>query len=173
MSESTKPGNKAAVVQAYEHLLDNLSAKTHQGEEVLHKIADEIKQDAAALYDMSADEVVLLEQYVKRDIADATSYLHNTGEELKSWLGFDLRLIEETFWEKFLQAADRTTTALVKLKLEADKAGYHTGEIIGVGTLACDQCGEKLHFHHPGHIPPCPKCHASTFHRYSVTDDAE
>lgn len=134
---------------------------------MVQHVVDEIKQDASALYDLSADEIVLLEQYIKRDLADASSYLQHTGEELKSWLGFDLHLIEQAFWDKFSQAADQTTTELLQLKLTAEQAGYQTGEVIGIGTLACDQCGEKLHFHKPGHIPPCPKCHATQFHRVS------
>jgi hypothetical protein len=168
MSNSTKSSDKSALTQAYEHLLGKLSQKTHQGEEVLQHLVDEIKQDASAFYDLSADEVVLLEEYIKRDLADASNYLEQTGKELKSWLGFDLQLIEQTFWEKFSQAADKTTTELLQLKLLAANAEYHTGEVIGIGTLACDQCGEKLHFHKPGHIPPCPQCHATQYHRVNL-----
>ncbi len=55
---------------------------------------------------------------------------------------------------------------MLTLKNELDKRAHpHTGEIIGAGTLVCDQCGEKLHFHKAGKIPPCPKCHGTTFHR--------
>ncbi|MCK5669240.1 MAG: hypothetical protein KAI15_09155, partial [Gammaproteobacteria bacterium] len=43
-----------------------------------------------------------------------------------------------------------------------------TGEIAGFGTLVCDECGEKLHFHKSGHIPPCPKCHKTSFHRIQI-----
>lgn len=167
MSDTPESSGTKALSKAYEHLLEKLSQKAQQGEVVVQHIVDEIKQDASAFYELSADEVVLLEQYIKRDLADASSYLQHTGEELKSWLGFDLHLIEQAFWEKFSAAADQTTTELLQLKLSAEKAGYHTGEVIGIGTLACDQCGEKLHFHKPGHIPPCPKCHATQFHRVS------
>jgi Zn finger protein HypA/HybF involved in hydrogenase expression len=54
------------------------------------------------------------------------------------------------------------------LKMQAELAEYHSGEIIGLGTLACDKCGEKLHFHNPGRIPPCPKCHGTHFHREHI-----
>jgi NADH pyrophosphatase NudC (nudix superfamily) len=42
---------------------------------------------------------------------------------------------------------------------------YHTGEITGIGTLFCDNCGHSLHFSKTGHIPPCPHCSHTRFHR--------
>lgn len=165
MSDTPKSGNTSALSKAYEHLLEKLLQKTREGEILAHHFVDEFKQDAAAIYDLSADEMVLLEQYIKRDLADAAHYLQHSGDELKSWLGFDLHLIEQAFWEKFSAAADRTTTELLQLKQTAERVGYRTGEIIGIGTLVCDQCGEKLQFHKPGHIPPCAQCHATQFHR--------
>lgn len=158
--------------KAYEHLLEKLSAKAHQGEallkQALHDVKGEIKQDASALYDLSADEVVLLETYVKRDLVDATHYLNATGKELKDWLGFDLQLMQQAFLDKFSDAVDKTTAELLQLKLHAANAEYHTGEIVGVGTLACDQCSKTLHFHQPGHIPPCAACKGTVFHRLNA-----
>lgn len=65
----------------------------------------------------------------------------------------------------FSVAAEKTATELMLLKLQAESAGYHTGELTGLGTLVCDQCGDKLHFQKPGHGPPCPKCSSTHFHR--------
>ncbi|MDH5595020.1 MAG: zinc ribbon-containing protein, partial [Gammaproteobacteria bacterium] len=47
---------------------------------------------------------------------------------------------------------------------------WHTGEVVGVGTLRCKACGELLHFHATGHIPPCPKCQKTVFNRVSHSD---
>ena len=58
------------------------------------------------------------------------------------------------------------TPKVLALKMElARRITPHTGEVTGAGTLVCDKCGEKLHFHKAGKIPPCPKCHATQFHR--------
>jgi rubrerythrin len=129
---------------------------------------DEIRGDMVALNRFSDDEVDKLEKSVKRDLVDAAQYLDETGKELKEWLGFDVALIKSDFWEIFSRAADQTTTALRRLQLQAEIAEYHTGELTGLGTLVCDQCGEKLHFHKPGHIPPCPKCNSTHFHRQNI-----
>lgn len=156
-----------ALAEAYELLLGKALQKAHQGGAFFRHIIDEIRDDAIGVYKLSADEAVLLEEYVKRDLSDAARYMDKTGKELKDWLGFDLALIERGFWEKFSSAADKTTTELLQIKWQAENAEYHTGEIIGLGTLVCDQCGQKMHFYKPGHIPPCPKCHDTHFHRKS------
>ena len=154
-----------ALVGAYEPLLEKALQKAHQGGAAFNHMIDELRSDIVALYNLSADEVVLLEQYVKRDLSDAASHLDKTGKELKDWLGFDLELIERGFWEKFSSATDKTTAELLQIKQQAENAEYHTGEIIGLGTLACSKCGQKMQFYKPGHIPPCPKCHGTHFHR--------
>ena len=168
MKELLPPrGPVEAMGEAYELLLENALEKAHQGGKVVHDMINEIRADMVALNKFSDDEVAKLEEYMKRDLTDAAQYLDKTGKELKDWLGFDLALIERGFWEKFSSAADKTTTELLQIKWQAENAEYHTGEIIGLGTLVCDQCGQKMHFYKPGHIPPCPKCHDTHFHRKS------
>ena len=154
-----------AMGEAYELLLEKALQKAHQGGVVVHDMMDVVRHDIAALNKFDDDEIVKLEHYVKRDLIDAAWYLDTTGKELKDWLGFDVALIKREFWERFSAAADQTTVALNQLKLQAANAEYHTGELTGLGTLVCDQCGEALHFHKPGHIPPCPSCNGTHFHR--------
>lgn len=154
-----------AMGEAYELLLEKTLQKARQSGAAVHHMIDEIRGDIVALTQLSEDEAVKLEGYVKRDLTDAAVYLDKTGKELKDWLGFDVELIKNEFWERFSEAADQTTTELYQLKQQAANAEYHAGELTGLGTLVCDQCSEKLHFHKPGHIPPCPKCSGTHFHR--------
>jgi len=154
-----------AYESAYESLLENSLQKAHQSGTFVHHMIDEIGEDIVALNKFGDDEVVKLRRYVKRDIIDAAAYRDRTGKELKDWLGFDVALIKREFWKQFSEAADQTTIELNQLKQQAENAGYHSGELVGLGTLVCDQCGEKLHFHKPGHIPSCPKCNSTHFHR--------
>jgi hypothetical protein len=156
-----------AMGEAYELLLESAFKKAHQSGVAAHHVMAEIRGDIVALTQFSEDEIVKMEEYVKRDLIDAARYLDKTGKELKDWVGFDVALMKHEFWERFSEAADQTTTALYQLKQQAANAGYHTGELTGLGTLVCDQCGEKLHFHKPGHIPPCPKCTSTHFQRQS------
>ena len=154
--------------EAYESLLESAMQKAHQSGAAVHHVIDEVRDDIVALNKFGEDEVVKLKASVKRDLIDAAQYRDKTGKELEFWLGFDVALMKREFWELFSEAADQTTTALYELKQQAASAEYHSGELTGLGTLVCDQCGEKLHFHKPGHIPPCPRCNSSHFHRQNL-----
>lgn len=151
--------------QSYEAILDGALKKARQGGSLFSHLADEVREDLNALNELSKDEIALLKAYIKRDLTDAATYVDTTGKELKDWLGFDLTLTESKLLHNFAEAADKTTLELIKLKQQAALASYSTGEVTGIGTLICDQCGTKMHFHQPGHIPPCAKCNDTHFHR--------
>ena len=160
-----------ALGEAYELLLDKTIEEAHTAKvksgPALHQLIDEIAQRSSDINELAGEEAVKLGKFLKRDLLDAASYLEKTGNALKDWLGFDIALLEDRLRDDFIKAADQTTVELLKLKQQAQAAGYHTGEITGPGTLLCDQCGETLHFHKAGHIPPCPKCQGTRFHRGS------
>lgn len=163
--QDKKNDTNDAVGQAYESSLEKALHQSNQPHADIHKLLDDIGNDPHAPGLLSADDSLKLSQSLKRDLIDAAHHLSATGKELKDWLGFDLMLIKNELWQKFTAATDKTTLELLKLKQTAANAGYHTGEIIGLGTVICDQCGASLHFHKPGHIPPCAKCHGTHFHR--------
>lgn len=158
-----------ALGEAYETLLEKTVEEAHaakiKGGPALHRLIDEVAQKSSDVTELAGEEAVKIGEYLKRDLIDAASYLEKTGKEFKDWLGFDLKLIQDRLRDDFSKAADQTTIELLQLKQQAQAAGYHTGEITGPGTLLCDSCGEALHFHKAGHIPPCPKCQATRFHR--------
>ena len=154
-----------AITNAYELLLKESLSKAHQRSGDFHKIISEVGKKSEELKSFGEHEAAKIEDYLKRDLIDAASYLNNTGQELKDWLGFDLTLIERELLERFSLAVDKTTLELLQLKEVAANAKYHTGELTGPGTLICDQCNRLLHFHKPGHIPPCPGCSGTRFHR--------
>jgi phosphoserine phosphatase len=155
--------------QAYERLLESAIEDVSKIEDKtgpqLHGMIDSARQKLSDLGELTSEEIDQVSEYLKRDLRDAAKYIVETGDEFRSWLGFDLSLIGDHMRDLFAQAADQTTVELQLLQAQADQAGYHTGQITGPGTLLCDQCGEELHFYKPGRIPPCPKCHATAFHR--------
>lgn len=152
-----------ALGETYELLLENALKKAKQSGVTMHQIMAAVRGDAVALHKFSDDEAIKLEAYMKRDLVDAAQYLDKTGKKLEGWLGFDAALIKREFWEYFAEAADQTTIELNQLSWQAQDAGYHSGELVGLGTLVCDQCGEKMQFHKPARIPSCQKCTMRTF----------
>ena len=156
----------AAYEKMYERAAENLHSTEKKSAQLLHKLIDEAKDKAVELKELSEDDAAKLADWLKRDLDDTVNYLSDTGNELKDWLGFETALLESAVLDLMLKAADKTTVELLTMKDYARQPhAYHTGEITGPGTLVCDQCSEKLHFHRAGKIPPCPKCHATTFHR--------
>ena len=155
--------------EAYELLLEKSLEEAKKIKQksapTLHKLIEESSEKLSELGELTEEQAEKVSDYLKRDLNEAATYMQKTGEDFKKWLGIDLAMIEDYLFNQFKEAADQTTIELMKFKQSAETAEYHTGEIIGPGVLLCDHCGEQLHFHQAGHIPPCPKCKHSVFHR--------
>lgn len=167
--KSPSPFITDGMSEAYEKLL-TLSIKEakllkEKTGPALHKIIDDISLRASDFGELSSAELKKVSDYLKRDLSEAASYMAKNNAEFKEWLALDTELIEDYLLDQFSSAADQTTVELNKLKATAATAEYHTGEITGPGVLSCDACGEQLHFDKAGHIPPCPKCKETRFHR--------
>ena len=150
----------------FEDVVDGLQKVEEMSTPVLHTLIDEAKEEAVKLEKVSEDEAEKLASWLKEDLNEGAHYLSETARELKDWFGFESELLESVALEKLLSVADKTKLQMLALSNElARRSNPHTGEVTAAGTLVCDQCGEKLHFHKAGKIPPCPKCHAISFHR--------
>ena len=159
----------AAYKSMYDHVAANIHKVTDKSGPVLHDLVDEAKQKGDKLDDLTEEEIENIGVWLKRDLDDAIHYLSDTEYAFRDWLGFETSLIKNDFTQMMLDTADKTTVELLRMKDNARKpVSYHTGEVAGVGTLICDECGEKIHFHDAGHIPPCPKCHKTMFHRVLI-----
>ena len=154
-----------AYEKMYERVADNIHKLKNSGT-LLHHLIDEAKDKAVELDELTEEDAVKLTKWLKRDLSEAVDYLSETSHDFKDWLGFETTLLESGLFYLLLETADKTTVELQQLKENAEHPHtYRTGEITGPGTLICEQCGEKLHFYKAGKIPPCPKCHATTYHR--------
>ncbi len=153
----------------YEHVADNLHKAKDKTGPLINKLIDEAKDKAIDIEDIAEEDAEKLAVWLRRDLDDAINYLSETEYALKDWLGFETSVLKNAMIHALLETADKTTLALLRMKDNAHEPyDYHTGEIAGFGTLICDECGERLHFHKAGHIPPCPKCHKTNFHRIQI-----
>ena len=172
MSDEKIPGMDSKLTVAYNLMLERArSAMTQIGKGASHSLETAMEK-ATELDELSREEAEQISDYVRRDLHDAADFINESGSELRDWLRFDLEVVEQSLAEMFAQMVDHTREELDKLEQRANAVGeWRTGEIVGIGTLECKGCGEHLHFHHTGHIPPCPKCHGTTYRRISTRDE--
>lgn len=171
MSDSGRHGGDERLLHAYNRMLEHIKTLGDRAEKrarpALRHLIDAAELKMIELNELTREEAVKIGAFIERDIGHAAAYLNRPqNRELIDWFRFDLGLIEARLLELFTGVADRTRLELLALEQQARRASeYHTGEISGIGTLYCSACGEALHFHATGHIPPCPKCRGTTFMR--------
>ena len=173
MNSEKHPTPTERLVEAYDRMMERVSASLEEAEEkarpTLQKHLDRAVDKTVELEELTREEAEKVAAWLRRDLRDAGHHLAETGDELGNWLKFDIELMEQRLYEFLARAADKTKLELLELRetLEADPP-HHSGEITGPGTLYCSGCGQAMHFHRTGHIPPCPKCHGSNFRRAPV-----
>jgi len=153
----------------YEHVADGLHKAKDKSGPLIHELVDDAKEKVKKIEAVTEEDAENLATWLKRDLDDAIHYLSETENAFRDWLGFETSLIKNELIQAMLDTADKTTLALLRMKENArERTVYHTGEVVGFGTLICDACGEKLHFHNAARVPPCPKCHETRFHRIQI-----
>lgn len=159
----------ARMARAYRHMLDRARELFEHREDrpTLRESIEEASRKAVEFGELSWGEAEQVAEYVRRDLHDAGEYLSRTGRELREWAQIDLSMVEQGLLDLFTRAADRSRLEYEQFQRELSAGPpYRSGEMTGPGTLRCEQCGQLMHFHEPGHIPPCPSCHATLFRRH-------
>ena len=169
MSDDKIPGLDSKLTVAYNLMMERARAILGEAEKGAAHAIDAAMEKASELGELSREEAEQVADYVRRDLHDAADFINESGSELRDWLRFDLDVVEQRIGEMFATMVDHTREELDKLEKMANAVGeWHTGEIVGIGTLECKGCGEQIHFHKTGHIPPCPKCRGTRYKRVVV-----
>ena len=158
---------------AYNRLLERVYLSIEQVEDrswpYIKKQIEEAAQIELAAKEMTQDELELLQAYLQRDLREAGSVLHKTGEGLANWLNFDLQALEYTLLERLFGVADQTRIDQTELQLRLDHGpeDYLAGEIAAAGQLRCLECGALVKLTQTSVIDPCHQCDNQFFHRDS------
>ena len=156
--------------KAYDDMMVRVKTAYEEAEEstrpALESFIHKARDTAVELEELTHDEAEKVAYYLKRDLQDAGKHLAETGHEIGDWLRFDIDRIEDRLLSVLSLVADRTRLEMLKFEHDIEEGpAWNTGEITGPGTLVCESCGTTLRFHATGHIPPCPKCKHTVFHR--------
>ena len=161
---------KDKLLQAFNHMVDELYAAYEKAGETLSPTIEEIikntEQSTKQLYALTQDEARAISENVKRDIANARKYMQTEGKDLKQWLNFDIQQVEDHFIELLSRAADKNWLDFRAFKEFQENYLYKTGEVCSAGTIRCLSCNQQMKFTKNSRIPPCPKCHQTEFERW-------
>ena len=168
MADNKNSEEKKEELGLYEKLAARSRAFIEEAEEKTAKVVD------AAL------------EKAKEEMVAAGDFSHEHGERLKTFLQRDLFLslrdaskaegvakevLEPHRVVAGIQSLMASTLETVGEKLEDWAAkldsglNFKTGEITTPGTLICKGCEKKIKMHNTGHIPPCPECRGTEFHK--------
>lgn len=167
--KKTEPHLQDRMIRAYDQMMEQAKKALEQAREgnipPLQELLDTARDKTVELGELTMEEAQKVSDYLKRDLEDAAKNWQENQRQLSEWLHFDMELVENRLRDMFALMVDHTQQTLDSFAEQANAIGWHTGEIVGPGTLICDNCGEELHFHQTGRIPPCPKCHHTVFRR--------
>lgn len=166
-------------VRAYRQMMERMKIRLEELEQAekaalpyLNASIEHAAEKAVELGELSREEAQLIRSYLQRDFEDAGRYLATTERDLRTWLRFDLELLEDRLLDFFQRGVDQSRLELLAFEAplaRTEEERYHSGEITGPGTLQCEQCGECVAFYAPAAIGPCLACGETSFLR--LTDE--
>ncbi|GAB4359796.1 MAG: zinc ribbon-containing protein [Gammaproteobacteria bacterium] len=162
-NEKHQPFATDKLIEAYDRMMERTKELV---ETTVQQPIEKAMETAIELGELTREEAEKVAAYIRRDLEETARHLSESGKELRDWFRFDVQQIEARMWETFSKLVDYSRIELGRLTgtLQTEET-WHTGEITGIGTLVCTQCGKEIHFHETGRIPPCPKCHGTVYKR--------
>jgi isocitrate dehydrogenase len=140
-----------------------LSGK-ERGNEAMSVALENAREQLTTLGEFSAEQGEVMKKYLGRDMEQTISDAQRLGEEAKEKL-HPSRLSAGAL-SSLASVLELTSNALHSLfNKTVDALTYKTGEMTSAGSLTCQACGQKLQLKKTGHIPPCPKCSGTLFHK--------
>jgi NADH pyrophosphatase NudC (nudix superfamily) len=160
MSENND-NNDHQDVGLYEKLAARTAELLEEGRKTLDEALKKAKEELSRAGDFSGEQMDKVASYVKRDVADNAE---KATEAVKK--AVDPQRVAAGAQSIFARILNSAADALSDLAEKAEKTvEFKTGEVTSSGTLTCKDCGAEMHMKTTGRIPPCPKCHKTTFRK--------
>lgn len=152
------------VAQYYRELVASLTERLKNGERDIDELVASAEKRLDEMGELTRTEVEQVTQAVRRDLEEfARSYKENQDELTGSVF---MRVIKESLWQELADITDKTQLEWREVFKDVSHHGvYHSGEVVGLGNLVCEQCHHHLAFYTPEVLPLCPKCGHDQFQR--------
>lgn len=126
-----------------------------------------------AASEMTKDEFALIEAYFKRDVQAFSERYKKVESHLLPHHDEDAQLfrdlIANSLWEKLAEITDKTQLEWHEVLRDIQHQGvYHSGEVVGLGILICEKCGNQSEHCHVDVLIPCIKCGCKEFSRKAL-----
>ncbi len=159
---------KADLARQYDLLAHKFNelylAGKDRGRESMTVALEKAREQLIALGEFSAEHGEELKQYLARDLDQTIVDAAQLGDEAKE--RFHPSRLSAGALSSLASILNSTGDALHSLSKKTQQTlTYKTGEITSAGTFTCQSCQQKVQLKSTGHIPPCPKCSATVFHK--------
>lgn len=152
------------VAQYYRELVASLTERLKNGERDIDELVASAEKRLDEVCELTRAEVEQVTQAVRRDLEEfARSYKESQDDLTDSVF---MRVIKENLWQELAEITDKTQLEWHEVFKDVSHHGvYHSGEVVGLGNLVCEQCHHHLAFYTPEVLPLCPKCGHDQFQR--------
>ncbi|MCC9266141.1 zinc ribbon-containing protein, partial [Bacillus velezensis] len=148
----------------YRELMASVTARLNNGERDLDSLVLSARKTLQESSELTQKEIEQVIQAVQRDLEEfARSYNESQDEFTDSVF---MRVIKESLWQELADITDKTQLEWREIFKDVNHHGvYHSGEVVGLGNLVCENCHHHIAFYTPEVLPLCPKCSHDLFHR--------
>lgn len=176
----------ASLLQKVKSGLDGVTSVVDA--EVLKGIIDKASVELKGAGEYSVEAVTTVTEHLKKDLSSSAGRIKPLLDTLGKGAEQAVEAVHEAGGAIWSHLATGTGGLLVVWR---DKAGnalsgllgevsgwsgslgqeidtaltYRTGELTFGGRFECKACGSQMQLKKPGHLPPCPKCHKTSFKR--------
>jgi hypothetical protein len=116
----TDSSSSSRWVEAYQRMMERAKHQIEELEQAekaafprLSASIEQAAEKAVEVGELTREEAQLIGSYLKRDWEDAGHYLTVTGRDLRTWLRFDLELLEDRLLEFFQRGVDQSRLDLL------------------------------------------------------------
>ncbi|NWC64683.1 zinc ribbon-containing protein [Cedecea sp. P7760] len=152
------------VAQFYRELIESLSERLRKGERDIDALVASARKQMNDTGELTRTEIEEVTRAVRRDLEEfARSYGESQDEFTDSVF---MRVIKESLWQELADITDKTQLEWREVFKDLSHHGvYHSGEVVGLGNLVCENCHHQIAIYTPDVLPVCPKCGHNQFHR--------
>ena len=163
--------NKMTVFkEGYHKLLQSLEQRWQRQDKSMADINEFVEQGMQAYRyasDINSEQLQEIEQQLKVDLTAFIDSIEQSPEGYSDSPQF--LAIEGTLWQWLWLISDNSQIEWQGLADDFSHQGvYHSGEVVGLGKLECQQCQHSMSFYHPVLLSSCPQCDHQDFKRVSL-----